>query len=434
MSVLQWLIYGVLRGLVGVVFHAYYRRIEVRGRAHLQLRQPTLVVSNHPNALMDPLNVVRLLNRPVFFLANASLFKNPVVGAIFRYLYCIPVERHYDTGGAPINNEKMFEQAFAHLARGGNLYIAPEGGSFVGRKLLPLKTGTARIALGAEAHHRFGLGVQILPVGVTYFGGQRQFRTTTMVWAGAPIDVAPYAAAYAADERATVAELTALIATRLRGCFVACDHPAQEEALRCLEVLLQTEEPLSWGPQLDRSQQLLTQLQRLDQAGTADWADWQERAAAYQNALAHWGWADTLVAQPPTLGRWLAQGGALLLTLPLALYGWLNNLAILHLPTWLYRRGGLIPEYQTTVAVVVGLVLVLVCYPGQGWLLAPLLGSWLGLYLLSLPLTGWLAWHWWAGLGRWRAVLRWYREQDAAAALVSLRQELKASWHNLSRP
>jgi 1-acyl-sn-glycerol-3-phosphate acyltransferase len=126
--------------------------------------------------MLDPLNAAEEIQTEVFFLANAGLFKNPVAGWILRKLYCIPIQRYEDTGGKPLNNKASFEQAIRHLAQGGCLYIAPEGTSYVNRRLRKLKTGTARIAFATESSHDFQLGLCILPVGLNY-SDPTQFRS-----------------------------------------------------------------------------------------------------------------------------------------------------------------------------------------------------------------------------------------------------------------
>ncbi|MBK7475084.1 MAG: 1-acyl-sn-glycerol-3-phosphate acyltransferase [Haliscomenobacter sp.] len=150
MSIAQTVLYAWLKVVVRLFFKLYYPKTLVLGKAYFRLEGPTLVISNHPNTLIDPLNAAFRVSSPVYFLANASLFKKPVAAKILRFLYSIPIERPKDTHGRPIDNKASFEACVAHLKKGRHLYVAPEGESQMERRLRPLRTGTARIALTAE--------------------------------------------------------------------------------------------------------------------------------------------------------------------------------------------------------------------------------------------------------------------------------------------
>ncbi len=90
----------------------------------------------------------------------------------------------------------------------------PEGELSEGPSLLPMKTGAARIALGAA----FDVGVDgiaIVPVGLVYEDKGR-FRSRTTVEVGPAIDVDRYADHYRTDPRDAVRRLTEDIGASLR--------------------------------------------------------------------------------------------------------------------------------------------------------------------------------------------------------------------------
>src|SRR3989475_5535775 len=141
----------LVRAVFGLVLRVFFRRIEVSGSAHVPARGPVIFVLNHPNGLIDPAFLLCLAPRRVSFLAKAPLFSMPVIGAIARAFEAIPVHRRQDAGSDLAKNAQTFETARAVLVRGGTIAIFPEGTSHSDPKLRPLKTGTARIALGAAA-------------------------------------------------------------------------------------------------------------------------------------------------------------------------------------------------------------------------------------------------------------------------------------------
>src|SRR5437773_12194211 len=157
-----------LRGLFGLVLRIFFRRIEISGVERVPAQGPVIFVLNHPNGLIDPAFLLCLAPRRVSFLAKAPLFSMPVIGAIARAFEAIPVHRRQDAGSDLAKNAQTFEAARAVLVRGGTIAIFPEGTSHSDPKLRPLKTGTARIALGAAAALPPALILEIVPAGLYY--------------------------------------------------------------------------------------------------------------------------------------------------------------------------------------------------------------------------------------------------------------------------
>lgn len=157
---------------------------------------PVLLVANHPNSLLDPALVVAAAGRPVRFLAKAPLFTDPRVGWLVRAVGSIPVYRRVDDPSAVGRNHEMFRAVHAALADGSAVGIFPEGTSHNEPSLAPLKTGAARIALGAAPV--IGGAFPIVPVGLCYRNKDR-FRSEALVLVGKPVVWDDLAAAAVAD-------------------------------------------------------------------------------------------------------------------------------------------------------------------------------------------------------------------------------------------
>ncbi len=221
---------GAVHALLSLVLRIFFRRVEVTGRYQVPAQGPVLFCSNHPNALIDPLVLLVTAPRPVSFLAKAPLFDMPVIGWFARALDAIPVYRAQDFPEGRPDNAGMFAAARAVLDGGGTIGIFPEGTSHSEPDLKPLKTGAARLALGA------GIAgpVQIVPVALNYTA-KSTFRSAALVCFGEPIVVEPAPAA-GEPPPARVAAVTHQI----------------EQGLRAHLVLAQARETLELANQLER--------------------------------------------------------------------------------------------------------------------------------------------------------------------------------------
>src|SRR5688500_17385051 len=127
---------------------------------------PVLVTANHPNSLLDPLLVFHTTGRPARPLAKAPLFEQVFVGSMLRALGGLPIYRKQDDASQMHRNDDTFRRAIDALVQGDAVQIFPEGISHSEPSMVPLRTGAARIALGAEAAADWKLGLAIVPVGI----------------------------------------------------------------------------------------------------------------------------------------------------------------------------------------------------------------------------------------------------------------------------
>ncbi|HEX8494756.1 MAG TPA: lysophospholipid acyltransferase family protein [Pyrinomonadaceae bacterium] len=179
----------IITAVLRLALRVFFRHIEVAGLERVPLDRPVIFVLNHPNGLVDPVFLLCLAPRSVSFLAKAPLFRMPVISSLVRALDSLPVYRRQDKGSDPARNRETFEAACALLARGGTIAICPEGVSHNDTQLKPLKTGAARIALGA-ASSGAGLDVRIVPAGL-YYTAKKTFRSNALLYFGEPLTVEP---------------------------------------------------------------------------------------------------------------------------------------------------------------------------------------------------------------------------------------------------
>lgn len=213
----------IITVLLGFILRIFFRRIEVAGLERVPRRGATLFVLNHPNGLVDPLFILCLAPRRVSFLAKSTLFKMPVIGFFVRALEAIPVYRKQDEGEDTGRNRETFERSRALLTSGGTIAICPEGVSHNEPSLRPLKSGAARIALGA-ASTGDALDVKIVPAGL-YYTAKTSFRSSALLYFGEPIKVEAVALEADGDPpRAAVNELSDRVAAAMREATLNAEH------------------------------------------------------------------------------------------------------------------------------------------------------------------------------------------------------------------
>jgi 1-acyl-sn-glycerol-3-phosphate acyltransferase len=242
----------LVHALVSVALRLFFRRIETTDASVVPASGPLVFVLNHPNGLIDPALVFTALPRPVSFLAKSTLFRLPVAGWLMRTVEALPLYRRIDEGEDPARNRLTFEACRALLARGRCIAVFPEGVSHDEPRMLPVKTGAARIALGAVAIDDANEGdsdegdgdatpprldLRIVPVGL-YYTSKTSFRSEALLRFGEPFGVPVVRLDEEGDPpRDAVRELSARIEAALRGVTLNVESRDELEVAKRAEQL-----------------------------------------------------------------------------------------------------------------------------------------------------------------------------------------------------
>jgi glycerol-3-phosphate O-acyltransferase/dihydroxyacetone phosphate acyltransferase len=230
----------IIVALLRLAMRVYFRRVEVLGIEKVPREAPVIFVLNHPNALVDPAFLLSLAPRRVSFLAKAPLFRMPVLSFLVRAMDSLPVYRRQDEGEDVSKNSEVFMAARRLLARGGTIGICPEGVSHDEPRLRPIKTGAARIALGAVSTGEVK-NLKIVPAGL-YYTSKTKFRSEVLLYFGNPIEV--QAAEMESDgnpPRAAVKELSNRIECALREVMLDAEHEEALQTIRRAEKIFSSE-------------------------------------------------------------------------------------------------------------------------------------------------------------------------------------------------
>lgn len=228
MRPLEWigaLLHATLRVPLRVALRAYFHRISLGNAEHIPASGPLLIVANHPATLTEVFLLTVLLRRRLHFLAGSFIFTPWIRGAFMRLAGALPVYRKQDDPGLTYRNEDTFRACHDLFDRGGAVLMFPEGESRTDRRLLPLKTGAARLALGYEAMPGRRGSLRVVPVGL-YLSDRAQFRSEAIVTAGPPIDLAPHQELEGEDPQEAVRRMTADMQRRLETLILTVPNDA----------------------------------------------------------------------------------------------------------------------------------------------------------------------------------------------------------------
>lgn len=439
------MVYLLLRALLRHALRVFFRRLDVEGLEQVPPSGPLLLAANHPNTLLDVLLVATYLDRRVGFVAKSTLFRG-LGGVILRGLGAVPVYRRED---APIDeaararNDAALAACEEAVAAGRAILIFPEGVSQEERRLQQLKTGLARIALGAEA--RAPGQVAVVPVALVY-DDPETFRSRAHVRYGAPIRVAPFLAAGGADRFASARALTEAVRAALAAAMVHVERPSDDPLVRELDAVYGRELAGEAGGPLAATAAIARAVNAFAESEPARVERVRALLADYRAALAAAGVEDAAVraraGEAPALASTLAWLGAA----PVAAWGILNHLVLYHVPRLVLRLLPVHPVYSSTVKLLSGLLALGGCYAAQGALVHHALAPWAGLeasatwsatiaYLGTLPLSGLAALLWLERLEarRRRARVQAARRRLDPAELERLREARAALVSELDR-
>ena len=429
--------FEVVRALAAFLVRLFYRDVEVVGIEHVPSGGPLIVAANHQNALVDPLVVLATLPRRLWPVAKAPLFRNPLVGPFLRLVGAIPIHRALDAEGQPTSNVTAFRAVAARFRAGEAILVFPEGVSQPEPRLMPLRTGVARMLLGAGEASMRGGDDTLVPVGLLYDEPGRFRAGRALVLVGPPVPTADCVGWAGADGRRAVRELTGRLAAAIRALVI---EAGDRETLRLLRVAegIWREEAAA---------------ERVSRADSAAWLQAAARAyrwlrdrapdrverlrrdvERYASDLERTGLGDArLDRRYPVrvVARYAVQEGlALLAGVPLALLGVAMHGLPYRLTALATRLARPEPDTEATVKLAAGTVL----YPAA-WLVEAAVawrlgGGWaLGLFGAALLPGGFFALAWRERLDRVRkdarALLSVLADGDLAARLAARRRALR---------
>ncbi len=433
----------VVVAIFSIALRLFFRRIETVNAETVSKNEALIFVMNHPNGLIDPALVFVALPRKISFLAKSTLFRLPVISFLLRTVDALPLYRKVDEGEDVSKNQQTFELCQNLLRKGGAIALFPEGVSHNSPKMIPLKTGAARIALGAISVIQSGkpFDLKIVPVGL-FYTSKTTFRSEALLHFGKSFPVLPVEL----DEngqppREAVKDLTDKIEKSLREVTVNAESEAElETANKAGELFSSVYEGINFeltlADKFEFLKRFTSEKSEIEENKSDKEEKLNERIKQYENKLRE------LNIEPENLSltqhsfwyvfrHFFLRTYLLLIFSPLALVG-----AILHFPAYQlckfladrYTHHG-VDDVVSSVKILAAmlfmpltwLVLAIVLYFQSGWQIA----------LISMPaafLCGYVALRSWEETedlrGWFRAVRLFYLKRDTFLKLLIERRNL----------
>lgn len=441
--------YRGVRALVRFLLWLFYRRIDVVGRERIPESGGVILAANHHNSLVDAMLILVTVPRAVTVLANAPLFRHPLIGPPLRMLGAVPVHRRAEAGDDPRKNEEMFAAAIEALRAGGVILIFPEGRTQPDPILLPLRTGAARLVLGAERAIGGAGRVTVLPVGMVFHDPGTFRSASAQIMIGSPVETADLIAAHRDHPEEAVRAITARLTESIAARIVEAQDQYSLELLAVLERAWWQEAARRGEPAPGvEAEQALAWKQRVMRAGRylgtrepARVAALRHRIELYRGHLDEVGISSNQLGRPYTARLvfsyvftnvlWLALG------LPLAFWGIVSHAAPYWLTGQIVKRLGRTAEEEATDKMAVGLVIYPLLWALEGWLVWRLAGRGaLVLFVVFIVPSGLLALIWRERLGRFirqaRAFFWFLTDRDLHRRLLEERRALVAELRELA--
>ena len=322
----------------------YYREIQVIGLENLPPKgYPVFAISNHHNAAMDPLAMLYMYpdHRQPVFIARGDIFKkSDFLAKLLRFLKILPTFRTRDGDREDVkSNLSTFDLAARILNEGGTLTMFPEAGHQQGKYFATFKKGFPRIAFRAAEISDYTLDFKILPMYIYYTEYFNMGAKQVMV-IGEPFAIDEFYELYKSEPNNAYLALNAKAREVVRSMGVDVtdhDHYDQYDMLmtmaRARTIARHFQNPTAtpdWNPKRPYSallsdKEVVAATDCLRETDTPRFAQLMEDVAEYRTGLERLRLRDWEFEKPVTFSNILLRGLLLLISLPLFLFGFINN-------------------------------------------------------------------------------------------------------------
>ena len=333
------------------VIRLYFRDIERLGVPPASDTRGRVFVSNHTNALIDPVVVLTDAACEISPVAKSTLWSVPGLSWLLDKAGAVPIVRRKDNATKDAGaNADVFDKIAAHLGDGGNILIFPEGTSHSEPHLAPLRSGAARMLLAAEERKGFPPTFQAVAL---EFDARHDFRSRCLVLWGPVRKFADVPG----DGESRVTATTAIMEADLKELLVEGEtHEDRLRITRVAELLATDAGDRTLGGWSDIGRQVELASRTLRSVDTQILAQVAQHVDAYYAELERAGLVDAQIAgrdeifeERAPLSTWRRVALA-----PLAASGFALYAIPYFLPRWIARKAD--PDATSTIKLGAALV------------------------------------------------------------------------------
>lgn len=159
------MLYAFLKVYVGIILKFFVRDIRIKGMENIPADKAVMFASFHPNSFLDAILLDCIVERPIWSLARGDAFKRSWVRNLLHKLCMMPIYRISEGKENLDKNDETFEKCAQVFKNKGQVLIFSEGLCTNQTRLLPLKKGTARLALQSWSED---IDVTVIPTALNY--------------------------------------------------------------------------------------------------------------------------------------------------------------------------------------------------------------------------------------------------------------------------
>lgn len=373
------MLYNFLRLLFRITFRFFFRKTFRLHADRLPEDGPLIICANHPGAFLDPIVIAASTKRRIYFLAKAAVFKGAFAKWLLPKFNMIPVYRKQDDPSQMHKNDETFAKCYEHLLRGDAILIFPEGISITERKLKEIKTGAARIALGACAASGFKQDVKIACLGINY-DDPHIFRQDVLLSYSEPISMLEFRAEYDTDSFKAAQKVTDTIRERLESEVIHIEHEEADGITRMIEKIYRAE---IVGEKIHSAELKVRELEMIRNISIAvrhflhndrtRVTEVVNKMKSYFWKLEELGFSDKLIRSGRKAGSryyyWLGELALIIFGFPLFIYGSLVNYIPFYAASFLSRKLVKQREFFGAIGVAAGMLFFLIWYTALIFLL-----------------------------------------------------------------
>lgn len=391
----------------------FYKHVAIIGKENLPKDEHLIFTPNHQNALMDAAAMFSAIDTQLVFMARSDIFKNPIIAKFLIFLKILPIYRIRDGFETLKKNTDVFQKTIDVIKNKNGLVILPEGSHDVHRRLRPLKKGFARIAFQTEEANNFTLDTKIIPIGIDYSNFE-DLRSNLLVMIGKPLPVSDYYELYKETPVKAINQLTSDLSEHIKPLIVNIKSEEFYDLYNELREIYKYRmcDKLSFQNckhpnKLKADQELIRVLNKFEDGHHKEMSELQKLVVFYNKQLRKSGFSNDIINNGyGNVAGMLMKSVFLVLTFPLFLYGFINNVLPFQLPIKITKKKVKDTQFISSFMYVLFMVMFPIFYLIQT-LIVLIFSSWQTaiIYLISLPILGTFAW--WYSFQYKELVMKW---------------------------